>query len=118
MTRCGVYHPIPVPILKYVMYGGLFVVTFSYILFAMSTVLGMHGRMRIMPILGPVWAGTLFVGIYVPIRNRGGAIFLYPGVGEQPNTKPGEEWRRILSSRINYLADISPPQTTIAPGQL
>jgi hypothetical protein len=40
------------------------------------------------------------------------------GVGEQPNTKPGEEGRRILKSRINDLSDTSQPQATIAPSQL
>src|SRR5262245_57784214 len=40
------------------------------------------------------------------------------GIWEQPNTKPGEDTRWALKSRITYLSDTSQLPTTLAPGQL
>src|SRR5262249_17737730 len=44
--------------------------------------------------------------------------YLKLGVWEQPNTKPGEDTRWALKSRITYLSDTSQLPTTLAPGQL
>jgi hypothetical protein len=51
---------------------------------------------------------------FTPLKSK----FATAPVGEQPNTKPGSEGRRILKSQINYLTDTSQPQATIALSQL